>query len=418
MYRLKRYVLSFAKSLETGLKTWERKKEIDKAYGREGFSLRIRWSFPALLWLAGSVAFIALIVLGVSYREPLLASIAQLSKLATQEKQELTESKTPQKEIPQEQPVEVVQEKPEPKEKVPPATPDPRAVSFPREMDFFILANKANDTMYFLANQGSSWSIKRTYHMAHGARNGRKMRAGDKKTPEGLYFIIGRKERRELHNQYGPLAFVLNYPNEIDKREGRTGNGIWIHGTNPDSIPIETRGCLELNNDDLIELGTTLKSGVGVPVHIISKDSLPNPEIVPNYKAVAQKRKTILSAYQAKSSYFIAILDTWQKDWETRNIDHYSRHYHPEKFFSQGMHWEEWKTKKAATFTMYSMINISIDNIFLADFTDSTAVLKFFQTYESNRFKTTNGKRLLLVKSDSQWKICQESSIPKEELLL
>ena len=107
--------------------------------------------------------------------------------------------------------------------------------------------------------------------MAIGENEGVKIREGDKKTPEGIYFIIGRKERSELNKMYGPLAFVLNYPNEEDRKRGRTGNGIWIHGTNPDSIPLQTRGCLELENVNILELGMHLKTGIGTPIVIINK---------------------------------------------------------------------------------------------------------------------------------------------------
>jgi murein L,D-transpeptidase YafK len=50
--------------------------------------------------------------------------------------------------------------------------------------------------------------------MATGSQQGQKVTAGDKRTPEGLYLIIERKERYQLSSIYGPLAYVLDYPNE------------------------------------------------------------------------------------------------------------------------------------------------------------------------------------------------------------
>ncbi len=57
-----------------------------------------------------------------------------------------------------------------------------------------------------------------------------------------------------LHERYGVLALPLDYPNALDARRGRGGDGIWIHGVLPDGgrRPVrDTDGCLALANDDL-----------------------------------------------------------------------------------------------------------------------------------------------------------------------
>ena len=50
---------------------------------------------------------------------------------------------------------------------------------------------------------------------------------------------------------YGVAALTLNYPNSWDKQKGRTGSGIWLHGTPRNTFsraPLASRGCVVLNN--------------------------------------------------------------------------------------------------------------------------------------------------------------------------
>src|SRR3989338_108056 len=68
------------------------------------------------------------------------------------------------------------------------------------------------------------------FNILLGKNSGDKEIAGDMKTPVGVYKIIAAKNDDELAPMYGPKAFVLNYPNALDKKSGKTGSGIWIHG--------------------------------------------------------------------------------------------------------------------------------------------------------------------------------------------
>ena len=217
---------------------------------------------------------------------------------------------------------------------------------------------------------------------------------------------------------YGPLAFVLNYPNEEDRKKGRTGNGIWIHGTNPDSVPLQTRGCLELENINIIELGKYLKTGIGTPIVIVNNDSIQDPLTIPDFNKIETERNKILARYKKQRDFFVSLLEKWENAWESMNIQNYARFYHEDKFFGQGLDWPGWQEKKSRTFEIYSEIQISIDNIFLADISESTAVLKFMQGYKSDRLNVLNGKKLNLVKSDGSWKIYQENTFPQQELVL
>jgi len=107
------------------------------------------------------------------------------------------------------------------------------------------------------------------YFSATGENFGNKEVSGDSKTPEGIYFIT-RIFKDDKVTIFGDKAFHLDYPNIFDLRAGRTGNGIYIHGTNKKLKPNSTNGCVTLNKDDLDKLDKYLNQAV-TPVVIVSK---------------------------------------------------------------------------------------------------------------------------------------------------
>lgn len=105
------------------------------------------------------------------------------------------------------------------------------------------------------------------YSAATGENFGPKVVEGDKKTPEGIYFITKKYIDKKL-TVFGTKAFHLNYPNIFDRLEKRDGHGIFIHGTNKKLRYDSTNGCISLNNNDLSQLARFLKIGT-IPVIII-----------------------------------------------------------------------------------------------------------------------------------------------------
>jgi murein L,D-transpeptidase YafK len=289
-----------------------------------------------------------------------------------------------------------------------------------KEMNFCIVANKATRMLYLLSINGPSQNgtILKTFPILVGRNDGQKIMAGDNRTPEGTYFIIGRKETEELNAIYGPLAYVLNYPNEEDRKAGRTGQGIWIHGTREDTTREATRGCVVLNNNNLKTLADNLQLGIGTPVIIVNMPSMVSPEQIPDYGQLQAMRDRILKEYDSRQTEFARILSLWKKAWESRDIDAYSQFYDPERFQGEGMRWDSWREKKIKTFKAYSMISISMEKICVSEFSESTAVILFVQQYASDVFHMQKPKKLSFVKAEGQWKIFREETFSRQELLL
>ena len=93
--------------------------------------------------------------------------------------------------------------------------------------------------------------------MSIGQQGVGKLRSGDKRTPLGVYFITEQLDTSRLHEKYGIAAFPLDYPNAWDQREGRGGDGIWVHGVDARAgkrPARDTDGCIALANIDLTRL--------------------------------------------------------------------------------------------------------------------------------------------------------------------
>ena len=99
---------------------------------------------------------------------------------------------------------------------------------------------------------------------------GGKSCAGDKKTPEGVYFFTNEYKKRDLSPTYGTMAFPIDYPNFFDRIEGRKGYSIWLHGTDKPIKPRDSNGCIVLANNDIDRLAKYIDLN-RTPIIIVDK---------------------------------------------------------------------------------------------------------------------------------------------------
>lgn len=117
-----------------------------------------------------------------------------------------------------------------------------------------IIVEKKNQMLYVYSGKKGLGTPVFQSPCSTGANPGPKTRVGDKRTPEGVYFLKDEFEDRYLAPVYGEKAFPSDYPNFLDLRHGKQGSAIWIHGTDKTLKPMDSNGCVALENKNIIAL--------------------------------------------------------------------------------------------------------------------------------------------------------------------
>ncbi|MEX1298935.1 MAG: L,D-transpeptidase family protein [Desulfotignum sp.] len=119
-----------------------------------------------------------------------------------------------------------------------------------------LLVEKQTQRFFVYAADTGAGGVTRVFDTAcsTGEIPGPKQVEGDKKTPEGIYFLIDEHLDKDLTATYGPRAFPTDYPHLLDRRQKKTGYAIWIHGTDKPLKPRDTNGCIALENADVLRL--------------------------------------------------------------------------------------------------------------------------------------------------------------------
>ncbi len=127
-------------------------------------------------------------------------------------------------------------------------------VDLPASTKHAIAVDASRSRLYLFENGPHGLQLVADHYASIGKLGPDKNAQGDQRTPIGVYYITSRLEASQLTDFYGVGALPLNYPNEYDRRMGRTGSGIWLHGVPSDSYarsPQSTDGCVALANPEL-----------------------------------------------------------------------------------------------------------------------------------------------------------------------
>lgn len=222
-------------------------------------------------------------------------------------------------------------------------------LAVPESVKSVLIAETNTATLHHLAVEQDGLSTVNEHRMSIGQNGVAKQRSGDRRTPLGVYFVIERLDTRNLHEKYGPVAFPLDYPNAWDRRNERTGHGIWIHGVTPDSGPRpvqDTDGCISLQNDELIALGSFI-------------DPLHTPVIV-----VRELSSRSINEAQELRTELFAALDEWSESYRKGDWHTYISLY-DKNFSYRGMSRDEWLAYRLHTQNDKIIGGFSIDDVYL-----------------------------------------------------
>ncbi|MDY6970774.1 MAG: L,D-transpeptidase family protein [Thermodesulfobacteriota bacterium] len=258
---------------------------------------------------------------------------------------------------------------------------------------YAVLVDKSEQKLLLYHQNDLSEPVK-VYKCSSGENKGRKRRNNDKKTPEGVYFFTHSYDKRDLSAIYGVKAFPIDYPNPLDKKEGRGGYGIWFHGLDKPLRPRDTNGCVALENKNIADLASYIKLHK-TPVIISPKiKMLPFEELI------------------RESNYLQRLIERWRSSWEKKEIERYMDFYGPD-FSSRWMNRNRWKANKTRLARKYEKIHVQVDNLQLFK-TNGVVLARFRQTYRAGDFLSLGTKRLYLEKDSDQWKIIGEVFVEDE----
>lgn len=264
------------------------------------------------------------------------------------------------------------------------------------DQKYAVVVDTQKSRLYLYQNDKGTPHFVADYYITQGKLGAEKMAEGDKKTPIGVYHVTSSLPRQKVGDFYGSGAFPLNYPNEWDKRMGRKGHGIWLHGTPSDTYsrpPKASDGCVVLTNQDLDSISKNLQIGL-------------TPVIISN-----NVEWLSMDDWQKERQALMSMIDEWRRDWESRDFNKYASHYSG-KFLADGQNLQQWLDQKRQVNSSKNWIKVETRNIsmFRNPGKEDYVVVTFEQDYKSNNLNNQMRKRQYWFKEDGRWKILYEGS--------
>jgi len=274
----------------------------------------------------------------------------------------------------------------------------PSPLIFAGTNEYVLLAEKDTKMLYLFRFVNNAFTLVKSYPCLTGANHRDKQKTGDGATPEGVFFFLRFIPGKSLPKQYGFGAFVMNYPNFLARKEGRQGNGIWLHGHDPEKNIgkdiVNTKGCIVVDNKALEEISKLIKQR-GTPIIVVSKINISDKI---NRDTLSKEISTFLSS--------------WKQSWESINTKKFLSLYSRDFISGEGMSFAAFKQQKEKVNRHKKFIKISIEDpaVFIPpEYGGKVAVVRFHQKYNSDNFKTESSKIFYLKKEQNKWQIIGES---------
>ena len=263
------------------------------------------------------------------------------------------------------------------------------------EQKYALVVDTSRSTLYVYENVNGAPRYVADFYTSIGKLGAEKTSEGDQRTPIGVYFLQARLPKNKLSDFYGNGAYPLSYPNEWDRKNNRTGSGIWLHGTPSDTYsrpPRASNGCVVLANEDMDKLAPYLQAGV-------------TPVIITNQMNWSNEHD------QDGRAELLQSVEQWRKDWSSLDTDAYLKHYAP-AFSNDNMDYSSWAKQKQLVNSAKTWIKVSLSNISLFTYPEhpDLVVVNFEQDYSSNNLSNRIKKRQYWMKQNNLWKIIYEGA--------
>jgi L,D-transpeptidase YnhG len=258
-----------------------------------------------------------------------------------------------------------------------------------------IAIDASRSRLYLFENADTGLKLVADYYISVGKAGTSKALEGDQRTPLGVYFITSNLDPKSLKDFYGSGALPINYPNILDTKRGKTGGGIWLHGTPPDQFsraPQASDGCVVLTNPDLSHIIRTVEVRT-TPVVIATE-----------LKWVAPQ------SLRAEKKPFEDALNAWRDSKSAGDLDRVLSFYAYD-FNSFGKTLAQWIPGLKAEVAKAQGRNIQLKDVSYLRWTDAadTMVVTFGEVTDGTKTGVT--KRQYWTRQGSQWKIFFEGII-------
>jgi len=276
------------------------------------------------------------------------------------------------------------------------AVPD-ELLQLPADVEQVILVDLEAFRLYVLAHEDGDLKIISDYYASIGKGGIDKQREGDEKTPIGVYSVTGYLPDDRLLDLYGIGAFPISYPNRWDILRGRTGSGIWIHGTEWSTYsrpPLSSRGCVSLSNEHFEDLRRRVEVGK-TPVIVAPEVRWVTP------REVEDRRRDLL-----------AVVEQWRQDWESLDTDRYLSHY-AEDFRTDDMAREEFATHKRRVNSQKKFVTVELSGMGAYEYPgeDDLFMVEFRQVYDSSNYSSLDSKQQFWRRQADGWRIVHEGDV-------
>lgn len=281
------------------------------------------------------------------------------------------------------------------RERPPPGTVPSQFLQLAPGSRHAIAVDTSRARLYLFENTPAGLKLLADYYISVGRAGIDKSVEGDLRTPLGVYYVTSNLDPKTLKDFYGSGALPINYPNPYDARRGRTGSGIWLHGTPPAQFsraPRATDGCVVLANPDLERVIRTVEVR-STPVVIASSLRWVAPQ-----------------SLQAEAKSFTDALSAWRTAKASGDVQRVLSFYTPD-LSANGKTAAEWLPQLKAEVERGRGRELELKELSYLRWTDSadTMVVTFGEVPAGAR--TGPVKRQYWLRQGQQWKIFFEGVI-------
>lgn len=262
------------------------------------------------------------------------------------------------------------------------------------QQTWIIVNDLGRSRMYIFKNVLGEPQLVEDHYVGMGKLGYGKQIEGDHRTPLGVYKITSYIDGNKLPPLYGAGAYPINYPNQWDKLQKRTGHGIWIHGVPPEHYnrpPQSSEGCITLNNSAFDGLSLFANSGNVTVINVDKLDWVSTQE------------------WNSRQQNLLKQLNQWQQDWESLDTEAYLKHY-SERFTNGSKSIHQWNEHKRRVNQYKSFIEVDLQSISIFEYAGEEDVLQvnFSQHYSSDNLSGRSEKSQLWQATEDGWKIIYE----------